>query len=128
MRNDQQVLHSPFDIETHKKTFINYLEVIVAEDGTVMYAVPSHQRKLIAMACEKLDVTEERLHELVPQEYHFDVMDWLMEITGAVAIWNDFMQGFANEKQQKAIQELADAGLFRGIILTPEMNFRRGES
>ena len=29
-----------FDYETHRKNFINYLEVIINKDGTVEYAVP----------------------------------------------------------------------------------------
>lgn len=38
----QRVLRSPFDIETHKATFVNYLEVCIDEGGTPHYAVPSH--------------------------------------------------------------------------------------
>lgn len=48
MDNEQIVLNGPFDIETHKKTFKNYLEVIILENGRIVYAVPSHQEKLIA--------------------------------------------------------------------------------
>ena len=31
----QKVLHSPFDIETHKNTFVSYLEVVISPEGTV---------------------------------------------------------------------------------------------
>lgn len=43
----QRVLRSPFDIETHKATFVNYLEVCIDEGGTPHYAVPSHQEWLV---------------------------------------------------------------------------------
>ena len=36
-------LNSKFDIEQHKKKYINYLEVIIFPDGHIEYAVPSHQ-------------------------------------------------------------------------------------
>ena len=45
----QDVLHAPFDLEIHKKTFIDYLEVIIRPDGTVEYAVPSHLYKLMSV-------------------------------------------------------------------------------
>lgn len=45
-------LHSDFDIEQHKKIFIHYLEVVIDENGKIMYAVPSHQEKQITLACE----------------------------------------------------------------------------
>ena len=48
-----KVLHSPFDVKVHKATFVNYLEVVILEDGTVEYAVPSHQEKMIRLGCEK---------------------------------------------------------------------------
>src|SRR5690606_29819 len=65
--NEQQVLHSPFDMETHKNTFINYLEVVIDADGTIMYAVPSHQEKLIRLACERHGLSRDELNDLCPQ-------------------------------------------------------------
>lgn len=116
--NEQQVLRKPFNVETHKQTFVNYLEVIISEDGTIMYAVPSHQEKLIAMACQKLHVTRDVLNDLCPQEYYFDFMRWLCLISGCVALWNEHMQGVANELQQKAIKQLVREGLYRGSIVS----------
>lgn len=54
-------VYSDFDIDQHKKTFIHYLEVVIDENGKIMYAVPSHQEKIISLACEKLNVTREEL-------------------------------------------------------------------
>ena len=40
-------IYCAFDLEKHKQTYVQYLEVVILEDGTVEYAVPSHQEKLI---------------------------------------------------------------------------------
>lgn len=47
-----EVLHSPFNIETHKKTFVNYLEVVITSDGVIHYAIPSHQEFCINYAIQ----------------------------------------------------------------------------
>lgn len=115
--NDQQVLRRPFDIETHKKTFINYLEVVIDLDGTIMYAVPSHQEKLIALACERHDKTRDELNDLCPQEYYFDFMTWLVLMTGVIPVWgNAGYMGEPTDEQAKALKELADAGLYNGRL------------
>lgn len=38
-------VYSSFDLQKHKQTYTNYLEVIITPDGTVEYAVPSHSEK-----------------------------------------------------------------------------------
>ena len=43
-------LGSTFDIEQHKAKYKNYLEVIIDANGTIMYAVPSHQEKASELA------------------------------------------------------------------------------
>lgn len=111
-----EVLRRPFDIEIHKKTFINYLEVVIKEDGSVVYAVPSHQEKLIALSCEKLDVTRDELNDLCPPEYYFDFMNWLCQVSGCVSLWNTYMVGVANSKQVATIEKIIEEGLYRGEI------------
>lgn len=115
--NEYEVLRKPFNIETHKKTFINYLEVIVLEDGTVVYAVPSHQEKLIKICCDKLKITSDELSDLCPKEYYCDFMNWLCMISGCVSLWNESMIGKANEQQQQTIKQLIDEKLYRGMII-----------
>ena len=61
-------LYSEFDIEQHKKKYINYLEVLIEENGHVIYAVPSHQELAIKMACNALNLTRKQLDELCPPE------------------------------------------------------------
>lgn len=112
--NEEKILRSPFNIDTHKKTFINYLEVIINEEGTIMYAVPSHQEKLIGIACNKFEITREELYEKCPREYYADLMTWLCNITGCISVWNEFKIGNPNNKQQKAIHDLFKHGLYRG--------------
>ena len=112
----QKVLHSDFDIETHKEAFVNYLEVVIREDGKIEYAVPSHQEKLIAIATAKLAVTRKQLLDMCPPEYMFDFNRWLCGITNCVSVWNDFYMGTPNEVQQWVLQNLKYHGLYRGDI------------
>lgn len=114
--NQQKILQQAFNIETHKKTFNDYLEVIILEDGTITYAVPSHQEKLIVLACEKLNIERDELYDLCPKEYYFDFMNWLCKITGCVSLWNNHMAGRASTLQQKSIQQLIDERLYYGIV------------
>lgn len=110
-------LYSEFDIEQHKKTFIHYLEVVIDENGKIMYAVPSHQEKLIAISCEKLNVTREELNAMCPQEYYFGFMPWLCKMSGACAVWDNFIKRDKLTKQQiRALQMLKDNGLYLGQI------------
>ena len=88
MGEQQKVLNSPFDLETHKKTFIAYLEVIIDSEGNVMYAVPSHQQAMIRIATEKLNVTKKRLFEMYDSSW-FDTIEWLSGITGCISVWFD---------------------------------------
>jgi hypothetical protein len=111
-----KVLKRPFDLEVHKKTFVNYLEVILREDGTVEYAVPSHQEKLIAIALEKLKVSREELYKSCPPEYYCDVIAWLCKITGCVSVWETMYIGTCNEAQVRKLQELQTHNLYKGTI------------
>ena len=46
MTKEEKVLHSSFNVKTHKETFINYLEAIINPNGIIEYAVPSHMEKV----------------------------------------------------------------------------------
>lgn len=113
----EKILRGAFDLETHKEAFVNYLEVIIREDGTVEYAVPSHQEKLIKIAMVKLGVTRKVLYDMCPPEYMFDVIAWLCKITGCVSVWNDVYIGIPNETQRWVLQSLRYHGLYTGEIL-----------
>ena len=110
-------LYSEFDIEQHEKTFTHYLEVVIDESGKIMYAVPSHQEKMIALACEKLNVTREELNSMCPQKYYFDFMAWLCKISGACAVWEKFIRcDKLTERQIMALRMLKNNGLYLGEI------------
>lgn len=110
-------LYSEFDLEQHKKHYPHYLEVIIGSDGNVMYAVPSHQYKLIDIACRKFDLDRTRLMELCPREYWFDCNTWLCGITDCIAVWEHGIQYYSvNHKQMATLRRLKMAGVYTGIL------------
>lgn len=124
MIDRQAILHSPFDMKTHKDNFINYLEVVILEDGTIEYAVPSHYKKLEKICCKKLGLKYDELYnesqglldhyESIYRSYINYWNDWLLGISGAIMVWNDRYVGIANEKQLQRLKELKDYGLYFG--------------
>ena len=96
----QKVLNGEFSIETHKRTFVDYLEVVITEEGDVVYAVPSHQEKLIDIAMKRLGVTRRQLYDMCPPRLMFDVCEWLCDITGCVSVWNMCYVGKPNDIQR----------------------------
>ena len=71
---EEYSVHSPFDIKKHKETYINYLEVLILEDGTIEYAVPSHRGKALDLACKKLNKTKQEIVDMCPREYYCDYL------------------------------------------------------
>lgn len=115
--SEEYNLYSKFDVSKHKQTYTNYLEVIMDSDGNVMYAVPSHQEKMIALACKKLCVDRDGLDKMCPEEYYFDFLIWLSKVSGAVAVWNEFVQGFSfTEAQIRTLKMLKSEGVYKGEI------------
>lgn len=111
--NIQQVLNSPFDLETHKKTFIAYLEIIIDSEGNVFYAVPSHQQKLIKIATEKLNVTKEKLFEMYASS-GCETIEWLTGITGCISVWFNNYVGEPNETQLEVLKKFREEGIYIG--------------
>lgn len=111
-------IYCAFDLEKHKQTYVQYLEVVILEDGTVEYAVPSHQEKLIALACQKKGVSRQELNDLCPREYYYDFLTWLCMQANAVAVWNnDCCCGRGiNRKQVATLRKLKMAGVYGGTI------------
>lgn len=110
----QQVLHSPFDIETHRQTFTNYLEAVVDETGIVHYAVPSHQQFMINYLIQVKYGTRDALDAAVPREYYADYNTWLCNESGMILVWNNCFSGTPNDLQRDALKKLYDAGLYTG--------------
>lgn len=116
----QEVLHSPFDIRTHKATFINYLELIIRPDGTPEYATPSHLMKLAAIYGKYLDDIYE---ECVQSPCGLDGIDYLCRQTGCIAVWEDHIEGIPNDAQTATLRKLIAEGLYKGLpYLSSELN------
>lgn len=109
MTHEERVLHGPFDLATHKATFVNYLEVVITEDGTIIYAVPSHQKVLERLFMAK---TGRDANESVPRSRWFDMFDWLMEETGCVCAYTAGVLGKPRTREQEdALAMLYSEGL-----------------
>ena len=113
---DYEIMNQPFDIETHKANFIDYLEVIIEPKGTVHYAVPSHQEFMICYACKRDGISREELENLVPCEFYADLLTWLSGYTGCIAVWNRRIAGEPNLRQKATLKKLKLAGLCHGGV------------
>ena len=90
MTNDYNCM-CKFDLEKHRasmKTF-NYLEIVILPDGTVEYAVPSHQRKLENI-CKVMTSEQDFTKRLQDPEAFADYMQWLCNYSGCVCVWDSF--------------------------------------
>ena len=84
-------LSSTFDIEKHRVHYFNYFEAIIFPDGHIEYAIPSHQEKLVHICCELLKVHRQTLYDMCPEEYYYDFVTWLCNVSGCISIWTNFM-------------------------------------
>lgn len=107
MRDAQKVLNGAFDVEVHKETFTNYFEAVARSDGSIEYAVPSHQGKLESIM---RDAGRDPISEC-PREFYADYLTWLMRETGCVCLWSNGYMGEPNARQRQAILGLCADGL-----------------
>lgn len=116
----REVLNSPFDIETHKKTFINYLEIVIDSKGVCHYAVPSHNGVLEKMVLKNRGIEFDdydfygKVSDLCPREYWSDYPEWLCKETGCIMVWGETTNkvlGKPNAKQLDTLKELERNGL-----------------
>lgn len=109
-----EALHGAFSYRMHGELFKNYLEVVISPEGEVMYAVPSHQLKLMEILMEKNHWTREQLDEAVPQEFYCNMMEWLYQETGYIAVWNDNFGGHPTKEQTLSLRRLTANGYYCG--------------
>lgn len=110
-------LHSEFDIEKHKQTFIHYLEVVINRNGYIAYAIPSHQEMMIRVACAQRGLSRDELNELCPREWYWDFMKWLSKESGLMAVWESHYEVYEPTKKQiAALRRLKMEGLYTGVI------------
>lgn len=102
-----------FDIDTHKKNFINYTEVIILQDGTVEYAVPSHQQKLIELAMKEFNMTKEELDKAIP--IYVSPTDWCIVKLGVISVWYEFIirPEDITKEQTEMLEKFKTAGIIR---------------
>lgn len=105
---------SEFDIEKHKETFINYLKVVIHPDGSIHYAVPSHQEYMANYICKRDGITREELDGMVPYEYYTDFRYWLCMKSGCVEVWNNSVEFYKPTRAQiESLKRLEESGLFK---------------
>lgn len=113
----------PFDITRHKSIPHLSLEVMIAPDGTISYALPSHQEFLIAEAMVRNGWTRQELMDACPKEYYGNFMNWLIPQSGGfVPVWDvGVLEYPLTKKQVGALRQLKMAGLYRGFIPKPTL-------
>lgn len=112
-----RVLHSPFDLETHKATFVNYTEVVIDPEGTIHYAVPSHTCFLENYCCKMYHISRSELSARVPREYWCDMNAFLMKMSGCMLVWNcgyDYYEAMT-DKQKSAVDSLIASNLISDV-------------
>lgn len=121
IERQQEVLHSPFDIETHKNTFVSYLEVVISPEGTVEYAVPSHSDKLIEIFTKQKgfdDILKAKKYiiDTTINNGMLSTIDYLTGVTGYISVWfNGYVAGDPPTKAQlNKLKELFDNGVYAG--------------
>ena len=101
------------------------MEVLILEDGTVEYAVPSHQEKALEVTCRKLNKTKQEIVDMCPREYYCDYLTWILGLAGAVSVWANCDENLIryktiNKKQIATLKRLKLHGLYKGDIPTIE--------
>lgn len=104
---DYNCNYSEFDIDLHAEIYINYLEVIITDDGVIHYAHPSHQMFLEKLYKDKFS-EDQFLREYNCEEAWRDYMGWLLKSTHAIAVWQTFYMGVANDKQIDSLKKLQE--------------------
>lgn len=97
---------------------------MIAADGTIEYARPSHQDFLIKKAMELQGWSREELMSACPPDYYGDFMAWLHPVSGGyIPVWAEGVMNIPiTGKQVAALKNLKLHGLFRGRI--PKANIQ----
>ena len=101
-------VYSKFDIDKHAEHFINYLEIVIDEDGEIHYAVPSHQIFMENILKRKSGEDEFNRMIMEDKEAWVDYLPWLCKHTKCVPVWNKFYIGNPNDKQLHILQQLKE--------------------
>ena len=120
--NDTSVLYKPFNIETHSKEFINYLEVIIKPNGEICYAIPSRQQALEKIAREKHKDFDSMINKL---NFSVDYLTWLCDLTCCISVWNEFCvkPKITTNMQSESLKKLKEAR----YVMMPHLTLYQGE-
>lgn len=111
MKNKYSI-YSDFDIRKHAENFVHYLEVIIEPDGSVHYAIPSHQEYMIGYICQRDGITPHELESRCPWESYFNFMEWLCRESRCLSVWTNHVMGFEPTAAQiRTIELLREKGL-----------------
>lgn len=105
MNLDQKTV---FDYKAHRENFINYLEVVILKDGSIEYAIPSHQWKLAKIYCENHDISYKELINMIPVTD--EPISWIVYTEGVISVWYDsiIMPEVITKEQQEALDKLKE--------------------
>lgn len=107
-------IHSEFDLQKHKETFVNYLKVAIHPDGSIHYTLPNAAEYLTRIVCKYESVSRDELIENAPKEAREDWLGWLCKKTGCVCVFDNHIKGpmVVSIAQVKALDDLYKNGLF----------------
>lgn len=122
MKQEKYSVYSKFDIDKHAETFMNYLEVIIDENGVIHYAVPSHQIFVENLLKRKIGEIMFKSASMC-QEAFLDYSGWLCKQTKCIMVWNNFYLGRPNFRQLEALKKLKE----KKYTFLPDVSLYRGK-
>lgn len=108
-----------FNISAHKKEYgTNDLEVIIAPNGEIAYAIPSHQEYMLARAQEVMHLSRKGVENACPNEYYGIYLYWLYMVnSGFLPVWTKFVLNVeVTPAQYAALRTLKLNGLYKGKL------------
>lgn len=71
----------------------------------------------MALAMKKLGKTKQEISDMCPREFYLNYLNWLLGLTGAIAVWSEFVSGPEFTKAQVAmLRKLKMAGVYTGAV------------
>lgn len=107
----QDIIYSEFDIETHKKNFIDYLEVVITDDGIIHYAIPSHNEFVYKLLIDKFKLKDkDDLYEFLK---NLPIYIDPTQLAKCCCVWVNNVNGYVNNKILKSLKLLQDNELLK---------------
>jgi hypothetical protein len=110
-------------VEYHKSKYTYYCEIVILKDGSIQYAIPSHQYKLMEIAgvpIEQIIVQdgEEYNDLLITIPTYASPTHWLSDYTNTAVVWYNTVLLPLNytESQIETINTLIDNGILSDNI------------